>query len=237
MKKELAQLDMLREEVARIRRMNEAEMPAIGERDHREESESDAESVSSPIKATAIMSKATRGYSSKASGKKSPVKKDQLQQSTSDIGGSSNRSRSRSRRRFASNDALIEEPPSSSGSAETAALEKNATDAKPRKTRRSVSPVIAERLRNWHDKRGAQQGSTGITTTDEPGMVSDSTFRARAPSPVPQKNERNAGMPSQPPSLTAQLADFRAAPAQQTQAPRSMSPLIAQRMAAFHGTR
>ena len=48
-KKELAQLDALREEVARIRRMNEAEMPAIGEKDHHE-SESDAESVASPVK-------------------------------------------------------------------------------------------------------------------------------------------------------------------------------------------
>jgi hypothetical protein len=194
-KRELAQLDMLREEVARIRRMNEQELPAIREARESSARPEDKSPPPSPVPTAAL---------------------------------------------------------AAAPAAATAAARRTGSPG------RSMSPVIAQRLRSFHGARGGP--STGGRESPAPGSGagdgssdSSSSSNATAAVPVrgrltpppghrtvtqsgrasPRPSSSGGGRESPAPAIAAGAAEAAAMENQPQNASRSMSPLIAQRMAAF----
>jgi hypothetical protein len=195
-KRELAQLDMLREEVARIRRMNEQELPAIREARESSARPEDKSPPPSPVPTAAL---------------------------------------------------------AAAPAAATAAARRTGSPG------RSMSPVIAQRLRSFHGARGGP--STGGRESPAPGSgagdgssdSSSSSSNATAAVPVrgrltpppghrtvtqsgrasPRPSSSGGGRESPAPAIAAGAAEAAAMENQPQNASRSMSPLIAQRMAAF----
>ena len=236
-KRELAQLDMLREEVARIRRMNEHELPAIREAREsaaRPDDKSPPQSPAHPSASPAAAIAATNATANAtASAKTTPVTS---ATATTAAAPSAATALRRAGSPVRSMSPVIAQRLRSfhgaRGGPNTSGRESPAVDSCSNSGSRSSS------------SNGSSSSSNGGTSAPAAG---NAPVRGRlTPPPGPRTVTKTGGRTSTSPSSTGRETpapvleeesssiDVAATENQPQNAPRSMSPLIAQRMAAFH---